>query len=51
MICAIQVNISGGKGKPDVVIDKDEGLEKVWGNLASSNSHPYIHSLAYFVPI
>lgn len=25
----LQVEISGGRGKPSVLIDKDEGLEKV----------------------
>lgn len=25
----IQVEISGGRGKPSIVVDKDEGLEKV----------------------
>ena len=33
-ICIVQVEVSGGRGKPATVIDKDEGLTKVILNLS-----------------
>lgn len=29
MICVAQVDVPGGRGKPSIIVDKDESLEKV----------------------
>ena len=39
MILYIQVEISGGRGKPSILVDKDEGLEKVNRIFGHSESH------------
>ena len=39
MILYIQVEISGGRGKPSILVDKDEGLEKVSRIFGHSESH------------
>lgn len=28
-ICGKQVEVSGGRGKPSMIVDKDDGLDKV----------------------